>query len=284
VVSQQAAFTGGRSSLRILQWNADGIRSGLSELEERLQQMEIDVAVIQETKLRRNNATPKFEGYATIRHDRANEKQGGGLLSLVKNDLSYEAKPEWNSEAQGTEWSRFRVRVGRQRWITITNVYIPPNRSGESDDLQLEQLTVSRDAFCAGDFNGHSPMWDAIQPEDARGALIADWMADNDLICCNELTPTRTNRSTGNGSSPDIFIAPACWADALEWCTLEDMGSDHLPILIVATCDVSVSRPPKSSPRWKRGNVDWTGFGKAVEEAPEWRKKATQGSPDSTTY
>ena len=47
-----------RSSLRILQWNADGQKSKSDELAARIESGDIDVAVIQETRLTKSDSTP----------------------------------------------------------------------------------------------------------------------------------------------------------------------------------------------------------------------------------
>jgi len=60
----------GRSSLRILQWNADGLGNKRGELEEVLDRLGVDIAVIQETKWGANTPTPTFQGFTAIRRDR----------------------------------------------------------------------------------------------------------------------------------------------------------------------------------------------------------------------
>jgi hypothetical protein len=61
---------GKRKELRVLQWNADGIGNKKAELEELLERMDVDVAVVQESKLDGKNKTPVFKGYTTVRKDR----------------------------------------------------------------------------------------------------------------------------------------------------------------------------------------------------------------------
>ena len=49
-----------RRSLRILQWNADGIRTGLPELARLVREVEVDVVLVQEAKLSSADQTPPF--------------------------------------------------------------------------------------------------------------------------------------------------------------------------------------------------------------------------------
>ena len=77
-------------------------------------------------------------------------------------------------------------------------------------------------------------------------------MNDANLVCLNSGAATRHNRSTGNPSTPDIFLAPTTWTNRLRWQTKEDIGgSDHLPILIQAFCRTQRLAPPARRQRWK---------------------------------
>ena len=59
-----------RKCMRILQWNTDGIKSKIGELEMRLKKRDIDLAMIQERKLGKGQRTPHIKGYIAIREDR----------------------------------------------------------------------------------------------------------------------------------------------------------------------------------------------------------------------
>ena len=59
-----------RMNLRILQWNTDGIGNKGIELEECMIRMNVDVAVIQESKLGANRRTPMFVGYVVVRREK----------------------------------------------------------------------------------------------------------------------------------------------------------------------------------------------------------------------
>ena len=57
-------------TIRVLQWNNDGLRSKAAELELVLQNHKFHIVCIQETKLRGDNQrTPKIKGYSSIRTD-----------------------------------------------------------------------------------------------------------------------------------------------------------------------------------------------------------------------
>ena len=114
-----------RSMLNILQWNADGLTRKASELEHRLKSSNVDICLIQETKLSKRNKTPKMKGYSAYRADRKNIS-GGGLLTYVKTDLDFQKIG--NRAKTATEVSALRVRIGKSNWIDISNVYVPPSK------------------------------------------------------------------------------------------------------------------------------------------------------------
>ena len=63
-----------------------------------------------------------------------------------------------------------RIRLGKNKWITITNFYVPPtNSKGQVIEFNLDLIPTAASSLICGDFNAHHPTWDGIQPEDDRG-------------------------------------------------------------------------------------------------------------------
>ena len=64
-----------------------------------------------------------------------------------------------------------------------------------------------------------------------RGEVF-DWVLSSDLLPLNDPdTPTLLHRSSGSRSSPDISFAPSILALSCSWEVIQNLGSDHLPIL-----------------------------------------------------
>ena len=87
---------------------------------------------------------------------------------------------------------------------------------------------------------------------DPHGEEVFDWVVSSDLIPLSDPdTPTLLHRFTGSRSSPDISFVSSSLALSCSWEVLQDLGSNHLPILLsVPLCPVfrSNQRPP--SFRW----------------------------------
>ena len=93
--------------------------------------MNVDVAVIQESKLGVNRTNANFAGYLVVRKDRINgrksrERMGGGLITVIKKDLVYKELNGWKGKT--SEGMRVAIDVSRNERVIITNVYRLPVR------------------------------------------------------------------------------------------------------------------------------------------------------------
>ena len=282
-----------KSSLRILQWNADGINTKLSELELRLFEDDYDICVVQESKLRGHQETPRIKNYTTIRTDRPVPTGGGGLLTFIKSSLIFERVQE--SSQNGTEASSLRVKMGKRQWATICNVYCPPVRShSRTASLDTACFPHTEESIIMGDFNAHNTLWDPFQPEDDRGERLLDWTLDHDLRIMNDGSPTRLNTkarhqttssdvsqcpvsdsrvpsqggSSMGRSAPDVTICGGTWRDKCSWCIVDPIGSsDHTPISVTLDTKVTHGSVFKGRAAWRTSNVDWKSFQDEVESS-----------------
>ena len=256
-----------KECLRIIQWNADAISTKTLELQDRLASEDIDIVLVQETKLKESSRTPKFEGYTCIRADRKLKNPGGGLLIIIKSSLVYERLDATSIDA--TESQSIKVRMDKRNWIYITNVYVPPGNSIGQDVIKLKtnSLPSFRTSLICGDFNAHHSLWDSVQPTDERGEELVDWAIDQSLTIMNDNSPTRVSRITCNESSPDVTLCGAKWADKFEWTVGESIGSsDHLPIYITINSSVKHQSVFGKRPRWRNNGVNWADFTQEVED------------------
>ena len=228
---------------------------------------DIDICLIQESKLSENSRTPRFEGYVTIRADRKLKNVGGGLLTLIRSSLIYETIDPVSIE--GTETLSVRVKMDKKNWIYITNVYVPPSNSiGQASiKLRTDAIPAFKSSLICGDMNAHSILWDSIQPMDDRGKQLLDFVIDRELTILNDGSPTRVSRITGKESSPDVTLCGSNWAEKSEWSVGEDIGaSDHSPIYITISSRVNHQSIFGKRPRWRSNGVNWAEFTREVED------------------
>lgn len=223
--------------------------------------------MIQESQLTTNQKTPTIRGYTPIRVDRKG-KAGGGLISFLKNSLIYEKVQDRCLDA--TETSTFSVKLTRNKWVKLTNVYCPPATSlafaNQNLRLATEIIPSGSNSIIAGDFNAHSFVWDhTTTNQDERGNNILDWMIDEGLTILNDGSPTRVNKSNGTKSTPDVTLAGEKWMGQTTWTVVEPIGSsDHVPILIEISTDVKHVAASFGA-KWKSKDVDWDAFSNAIE-------------------
>ena len=256
-----------RSCLSILQWNANGIKTNMVELEEMVRRLEIDIIMIQESKLRSLDKDPRISGYSTIRKDR-DVGMGGGLVTFIKEDIPLIAV----NHSHGLPDSKLEALIidlnpATLHRMTCVNVYRPPSsRAHQDHDFSTSELPTAQNIIIGGDLNVHASSWDQWQPEDEMGAKLEDWMADNDFGIVNDGSATRVNAGKGGRRAPDVTMVNNLWLDKVEWSTIECMGSDHLPIIITVDCPLSTMKPPPISElRWNWAKADFEGFSRYVE-------------------
>ena len=116
-------------------------------------------------------------------------------------------------------------------------MYAPPIRSSPKDcrtnSFSPSNLSSSRNLLILGDFNHHHPLWDSSGIPDPRGEEVFDWVISSDFLPLNDPDTTiLLHCSIGSRSSPDISFDPSSLALSCSWEVLQDLGSDHLPILL----------------------------------------------------
>ena len=125
-------------------------------------------------------------------------------------------------------------KVGK--WLDVTNVYSPPR----ADEARIDWIPES----------------------DTMGDKIVDFILANDLICCNDGSHTRVSRVTGGTSVPGITPTLYNREKSIKWNSINEMGSDHLPVVFEIRNEKSKTIPM----RWWRKKVDWTAFTAEIEE------------------
>ena len=148
-------------------------------------------------------------------------------------------------------------------------MYAPPIRSsptdGRIDSFSPSILSFSRNLFILGDFNCHHPLWDSRGTSDPRGEEVFDWFISSDLLPLNGPdTHTLLHRFSGRRSSPDISFAPSTLVLSCSWEVLQDLGSDHLPILLSIPL-FPVFRPNECPPSFNFQKARWDGFASYFE-------------------
>ncbi len=178
------------------------------------------------------DTTSSFPGFCAIRADQPTNQRGGGLLTLIRDDLVFQKTGKEYSPP--LERLTVQVQLSLRKWATIHNIYAAPIRSKLSDK---------------------------------RGEQLEDWVIAHSASVLNDETATLLNRATGDLSSHDVSLAHPSLADKAEWTVGENLGSDHLPITIELRCQTPVASDFHKRARWNTRDVNWQAFLEAVEES-----------------
>ncbi len=112
--------------------------------------------------------TPSLPGFCVIRADRPTKQRGGGLLTLICDDLVFQKTgEEYNPPL---ERLTVQVQLSRRKWATIHNIYAAPIRSaGITATLDFAHLQMGHLTFLGGDLNAHSPLLNTNLPRTFYG-------------------------------------------------------------------------------------------------------------------
>jgi hypothetical protein len=191
----------------------------------------IDVGLIQETKLQPGHELPKLDGFSVLRRDRERDK-GGGLAIIVSNNIRYEMldAPQGPTPDDTTELQIIGIPTHAGN-IQLVNMYIPPSSCCEPGyKPTIAHVLNLPSAIIAGDLNAHSTGWLSTGSNDTRGTSIETEVGQSKYVIINEDTATRVTAKAS--TSPDVTIVAASLANSTSWSASQALSSDHLPIII----------------------------------------------------
>ena len=137
--------------------------------------------------------------------------------------------------------------------------------TGSRTDSFSPFVLPSRNRFILGDFNCLHLLWDSRGTSDPRRGEVFDWVISFDLLALNDLnTPTLLHRS-----SSEISLAPFSLALSCSWEVLQDLVSDHLPILLFVPLS-PVFCPNKRPPFFNFQKASWDDFDSHCFSAEEY--------------
>ena len=167
-------------SLRVLQWNAGGLRARSTELLHFLSSHPVDLICIQESN---HNSSFRIPGLSALRSDRTHSRSGilssdttnasGGVVIFVRQSLSFSElfTSSLSSLDPYSDYVGINISLNNSSSVSFLNVYAPPIRSsptdGRTDSFSPSILPSSRTLFILRDFNCHHPLWDSRGTSDS---------------------------------------------------------------------------------------------------------------------
>ena len=261
--------------LRVLQWNAGGFQARNTELLYFLSSHPVDLICIQESNFNSSFSfrIPGFSALVLIAplsvwHSLSHTTHASGsVIIFVRQGLSlYELSTSFLSslDPYSDHHVGVNVSLSKSSSLLFLNVYAAPigfsPTDGRTDSFSPSILPFFRNLFILADFSCHHSLWDS------RGTIypcreeVFDWVICSDLLPVNDLdTPILLHRSTNSRSYSDISFAPSSPALSCSWEVLQDLSSDHLPILLPVFLSL-VFCPNERPPSFNFQKARWDDF------------------------
>ena len=152
------------SSLRVLQWNAGGLRARSTELFHFLSSHPVDLIFIQESNLN-SSSSFRIPGFSALRSDRthswsdirsSNARHASGVVIFVRKGLSFSelSTSSLSSLDSYSDYVGINISLNNSSSLSFLNVYVPlftpPQQDGRTDSFSPSILTSSTNLFISG--------------------------------------------------------------------------------------------------------------------------------------
>ena len=97
---------------------------------------------------------------------------GGGLLTLIRDDIKCELRPLNTPQDLEMEVQAFDIHLAHDK-VTLLHIYNSPEFNLNTDHLDHLVQQLRRKYIIVGDFNAHHHIWDPTNPPNQRGKALA---------------------------------------------------------------------------------------------------------------
>lgn len=246
-------------SIRIAEWNANGLTNHKTELIHFLQDNKIDLLLISETHFTERTVfrIPNYKIYHTNHPDGTAH---GGAAVVIRNTIPHHELPAH----QTNKIQAAIIQIKAQPWsFGIASIYCPPRHRIEPEEYEALFDQLGGKFIIGGDWNAKHTDWGSrlITPK-GRNLLTAIANSNCSHLSTGEPTywPTDPNRL------PDLLDFFILKGIALNYINIEsnlDLSSDHTPI--IATLSTHIINQPKT-PKLTSPKTDWLSFRSRIHE------------------
>ena len=245
------------NNLKILFWNSNGITHKLNELTALALQLKTDIILLNETRLS-PSTNLHIPNYFTYRNDLPTTRGSpphGGTAVLIHRRIVHQPMT-LNTTIQT---SSVLIKLNNHE-ILVSAVYKPPGATLSTLDLDL--LTQSAEwQISAGDFNAKHPLWYS-HSTNAAGRVLFDHVQQSDYAITAPSSPTHfPTYARHRPDVLDIALARLPYPTQIE--NLNELSSDHNPILLETLCTPISSSPPATN-RF----INWTKYKTILTNLP----------------
>ena len=176
-----------------------------------------------------------------------------GIITYIRNDITGDVWPI--TIAHPTDVQKVTIWYAERKY-DLFNVYNSPKYDCKLPNLQ-DSIYIR--TIIAGDFNGHSPQW-GYTDHNNTGKFVEELCGATNLYVHQtpETKETLLHRAHLTMHRPDLTILSADLENISQVKVLDDIGSDHRPILtsILTTEKYITNRRT----RWNFRKANWSKY------------------------
>lgn len=241
-------------SLNIAHWNANGVRNKKVELELFLQEKDIHIISINETRL---TSKQKFyvHNYDIIRKDRDSDSPSGGVMLLVKKGID---QYQITTKTKQLECVGIKLKNN----VVIISAYLSPNSKFDPNEFN-SLLNLGNSVLILGDLNCKHRDWNCMGCN-TNGSLLNKYVQKHNI---NLIYPEKHTHIPSNNNLNPSTIDIALFKNINKGSSIdviEELSSDHYPIII--TFNNLPINTVEDSPKLNSKKTDWIKFRELIED------------------
>ncbi|XP_058448705.1 uncharacterized protein LOC131428678 [Malaya genurostris] len=244
-----------KNCILALQWNTNGLRTNIGDLQQTIACLAPICLAIQETHIKDNTNPSSWFGYRYL----WKMTRGANIYQTVA--LAIRADMIIGQIHLNTDLLAIASQITYPIKCTVVSIYVPQDVSDFGDKLTNLIDQLPKPFLIMGDFNAHHFSWGSKRccP---RGKAIVEVVEKSNAIILNDGIPTFLRAQST--SAIDLTICSHSIAGSCGWSTHQDKGnSDHFLISISYNCV-----PPSTTRRrrWIYDRADWTAYENDLED------------------
>lgn len=245
-----------RKSLKLITYNARGIKGKIIEFYDYLIENNIDIAFVQESHLKTNDKLRNHSKFIVLRLDRDDGRNGGGVMTVIRRGLAY--KHLVIPPTQVIESLSVEIKLSG-RSVQLINCYYPGGSSINQFRHDLALLTNTFTSYLLiGDFNARHTLWGCSR-SNAAGNSLYEYMQLHDIQIL--FSPSVTHVPADPNKTPSTIDIGVTDGNILfsDFSTDEDFNiSDHYPVHFTIGEDADTYNPISTYKDYER--ADWKSF------------------------
>lgn len=242
-----------RTSIKIMEWNANGLQQHKDELQVILEKEDIDICLICETHFT-NQSFITFKNYCFYHTFHPSNNARGGSAILIKRTIDHYEDDKISLDVFQATTVTCKIN---NSFISFTSVYSPPRHNIKSEQYKQLIRKHKYKFIMGGDFNAKHVLWGS-RLTTTKGRELCKALQETG--CDFESTGKPTYWPTDPAKTPDLidfFITQKVSKVYLEIKEGFDLNSDHSPIYLTFYCNIHKNVPP---PTLTNKHTDWNHY------------------------